>query len=104
MTGWRRGAWLGVALFRSRCLDTLGGQASGTRFLRLDGWCACQGEFIVDKGLAAQVADIAQRVVASGAISANGHGNISVRVPGAEEMYFTAGPPCAIIRPPWWCG
>jgi len=46
----------------------------------------------VDKGLAAQVADIAQRVVASGAISANGHGNISVRVPGAEEMYFTAGP------------
>lgn len=46
----------------------------------------------MDKGLAAQVADIAQRVVASGAISANGHGNISVRVPGAEEMYFTAGP------------
>jgi L-fuculose-phosphate aldolase len=36
--------------------------------------------------------DIAQRVVASGAISANGHGNVSVRVPGAEEIYFTAGP------------
>jgi L-ribulose-5-phosphate 4-epimerase len=46
---------------------------------------------IVDKELADQVADIAQRVVASGAISANGHGNVSVRVPGAEEMYFTAG-------------
>lgn len=46
----------------------------------------------MDKELAAQVADIAQRVVASGAISANGHGNVSVRVPGAEEMYFTAGP------------
>jgi L-fuculose-phosphate aldolase len=46
----------------------------------------------VDKDLAAQVVDIAQRVVASGAISANGHGNVSVRVPGAEEMYFTAGP------------
>ena len=46
----------------------------------------------MDKGLAAQVADVAQRVVASGAISANGHGNVSVRVPGAEEMYFTAGP------------
>ncbi len=46
----------------------------------------------MDKGLAAQVAGIAQRVVASGAISANGHGNVSVRVPGAEEMYFTAGP------------
>jgi len=46
----------------------------------------------MDKDLAAQVADIAQRVVASGAISANGHGNVSIRVPGAGEMYFTAGP------------
>jgi L-fuculose-phosphate aldolase len=45
----------------------------------------------MDKELAVQVADMAQRVVASGAISANGHGNVSVRVPGAEEMYFTAG-------------
>ena len=46
----------------------------------------------MDKDLAGQVIDIAQRVVASGAISANGHGNVSIRVPGAEEMYFTAGP------------
>jgi L-ribulose-5-phosphate 4-epimerase len=46
----------------------------------------------VDKDFAGQVVDIAQRVVASGAISANGHGNVSVRVPGSEEMYFTAGP------------
>jgi L-ribulose-5-phosphate 4-epimerase len=46
----------------------------------------------MDQDLAGQVADIARRVVASGAISANGHGNVSVRVPGAEEMYFTAGP------------
>ena len=46
----------------------------------------------MDKDLAEQVADIAHRVVASGAISANGHGNVSVRVPGADEMYFTAGP------------
>jgi L-ribulose-5-phosphate 4-epimerase len=46
----------------------------------------------MDKDLAGQVADIAARVVASGAISANGHGNVSVRVPGADEMYFTAGP------------
>ena len=46
----------------------------------------------MDKDLAERVADIAQRVVASGAISANGHGNVSVRVPGAAEMYFTAGP------------
>jgi len=46
----------------------------------------------MDKDLAGQVVDIARRVVASGAISANGHGNVSIRVPGAEEMYFTAGP------------
>ena len=46
----------------------------------------------MDKDLAGQVVDIAQRVVASGAISANGHGNVSVRVPGTQEMYFTAGP------------
>src|ERR1700744_6203857 len=46
----------------------------------------------MDKDLAGQVAGIAARVVASGAISANGHGNVSVRVPGAEEMYFTGGP------------
>src|SRR5271163_1525168 len=46
----------------------------------------------MDKDLAEEVAGIAHRVVASGAISANGHGNVSVRVPGAEEMYFTAGP------------
>jgi L-fuculose-phosphate aldolase len=46
----------------------------------------------MDTDLAGQVVDIAARVVASGAISANGHGNVSVRVPGADEMYFTAGP------------
>jgi L-ribulose-5-phosphate 4-epimerase len=45
----------------------------------------------MDKDLADQVVEIAQRVVASGAISANGHGNVSVRVPGADEMCFTAG-------------
>ena len=45
----------------------------------------------MDKDLAEQVADIAHRVVASGAISANGHGNVSVRVPGAEERYRSTG-------------
>ena len=51
-----------------------------------------------------RVVDIAQQVVASGAISANGHGNASLRVPGANEMYFTAGPslrghaPSAVVR------
>jgi L-ribulose-5-phosphate 4-epimerase len=58
----------------------------------------------MDKDLAGQVVDIAQRVVASGAISANGHGNVSLRVPGAEEIYFTAGsslrdhPASAVVR------
>ena len=46
----------------------------------------------MDKDLVSQVVEVAQRVVASGAISANGHGNVSLRVPGAEEIYFTAGP------------
>jgi L-ribulose-5-phosphate 4-epimerase len=46
----------------------------------------------VDADLVDQLVNVAQRVVASGAISANGHGNVSVRVPGADEMYFTAGP------------
>lgn len=62
------------------------------------------GGVVVDKDLVAQVVEVAHRVVASGAISANGHGNISLRVPGAEEMYFTAGPslrdhsPAAVVR------
>ena len=46
----------------------------------------------MDKDLAEQVVDVAGRVVASGAISTNGHGNVSIRVPGADEMYFTAAP------------
>lgn len=46
----------------------------------------------MDKGLVEQVVDVARRVVASGAISSNGHGNVSLRVPGAEEMYYTAAP------------
>jgi hypothetical protein len=57
----------------------------------------------MDKDLADQVAGIAARVVASGAISANGHGNVSVRVPEAEEMYFTAGPAYAAARRPIGC-
>ncbi len=46
----------------------------------------------MDKDLVDEVLGAAARVVASGAISANGHGNVSVRVPGAEEMYFTSAP------------
>jgi L-fuculose-phosphate aldolase len=37
-----------------------------------------------------QIVDTARRVVAGGAISANGHGNISIRVQDADEMYFTS--------------
>ncbi len=58
----------------------------------------------MDKDLVSQVVDVAQRVVTSGAISANGHGNVSLRVPGTDEMYFTGGPslrnhaPSAVVR------
>jgi len=40
----------------------------------------------VDKELVDQVLITAARVVACGAISANGHGNVSLRLPGADEM------------------
>jgi L-fuculose-phosphate aldolase len=46
----------------------------------------------MDHDMVQQVVDVARRIVASGAISANGHGNVSLRVPGEDEMYFTAGP------------
>ena len=46
----------------------------------------------MDKDLVDQVVETAARVVASGAIGANGHGNVSIRVPGAQELYYTAGP------------
>ena len=46
----------------------------------------------MDRDLVDAMLDAAARVVAGGAISANGHGNVSLRVPGAEEMYYTAAP------------
>lgn len=58
----------------------------------------------MDRDLVDQVVTIAQQVVAGGAISANAHGNVSIRVPGEDEMYFTAGPslrnhpPSLIVR------
>jgi L-ribulose-5-phosphate 4-epimerase len=48
------------------------------------------GRITVDRYFVDQVLAAASSVVGSGAISANGHGNVSVRVPGAEEMYYTA--------------
>jgi L-fuculose-phosphate aldolase len=46
----------------------------------------------MDQDLVDRVVDTAAAVVAGGAISTNGHGNVSLRVPGAEEMYFTSAP------------
>jgi L-ribulose-5-phosphate 4-epimerase len=46
----------------------------------------------MDTALVDQVIDAAGRVLAGGAISANGHGNVSIRVPGADEMLFTSAP------------
>jgi len=45
----------------------------------------------MDHEMVDQVVEVARRVVASGAISANAHGNVSLRVPGEDEMYFTGG-------------
>lgn len=58
----------------------------------------------MDNDLVNQVIEVANRVVASGAISASGHGNVSLRVPGADEMYYTGAPslrnhpPSAVVR------
>ena len=41
---------------------------------------------------AEQVAETAAAVVASGAISANGHGNVSIRIPNSSEMLFSTAP------------
>ncbi len=38
------------------------------------------------------VVQTAAKVIASGAIGTNGHGNISVRAHGEDEMYFTSAP------------
>jgi L-fuculose-phosphate aldolase len=41
--------------------------------------------------LRAKMVEAANAVVRSGAISLSGHGNLSVRVPGRDEMLYTAG-------------
>lgn len=46
----------------------------------------------MDRDMIDRVLDVARRVVASGAISVNAHGNVSLRVAGGDEMYFTGGP------------
>lgn len=44
---------------------------------------------MIDESLVSGVVNAAGKVVASGAISANGHGNVSLRAPAGHEMYFT---------------
>jgi L-fuculose-phosphate aldolase len=53
----------------------------------------------MDQDLVDQVIQTAASVVASGAISHSGHGNVSVRVAGAEEMYYTAAPSLKGLTP-----
>lgn len=45
----------------------------------------------MDGDLVDQVIDTANRLAAGGAIGPNLHGNVSIRVPGEDAMYFTAG-------------
>jgi L-ribulose-5-phosphate 4-epimerase len=44
----------------------------------------------MDRELVEQLLDTTERVLASGAIGGNGHGNLSLRPSGATEMYFTS--------------
>jgi L-ribulose-5-phosphate 4-epimerase len=44
----------------------------------------------MDPAYVDQLIETTRRVLASGAIGANGHGNVSLRVAGADEMYFTS--------------
>ncbi len=53
----------------------------------------------MDRDLVDQVVAAAASVVNSGSISANAHGNVSLRVPGAEEMYYTSAPSLRGLRP-----
>jgi L-ribulose-5-phosphate 4-epimerase len=53
----------------------------------------------MDRSLIDTVVETARQVVAGGAISANGHGNVSVRVPGEDEMYFTSAPSLRGVEP-----
>lgn len=53
----------------------------------------------MDQGYVDGVLDTAAKVIASGAISANGHGNVSLRVEGEDEMYFTSAPTLHGLQP-----
>lgn len=53
----------------------------------------------MDQGLVHGVVDTAGKLLASGAISANGHGNVSLRVAESDEMYFTTPPTLNGLKP-----
>ena len=53
----------------------------------------------MDSTVIEQLQEAAASVVAGGAISANGHGNLSIRVPGSDELYYTAAPSLRGLRP-----
>ncbi|TMC10236.1 MAG: class II aldolase/adducin family protein [Chloroflexi bacterium] len=56
------------------------------------------------RDLRQELLETARRVSASGVLSLSGHGNLSLRVPGRDEMLFTAGgslrdlPPEGVVR------
>ena len=58
----------------------------------------------MDSELVDLLVQTAGRVAAGGAIGPNMHGNVSIRVPGEDEMYFTGGsslrdhPPELVVR------
>jgi L-fuculose-phosphate aldolase len=57
----------------------------------------------MDRDFVDQVLAAAASVVAGGAISHNGHGNVSIRVPGADEMYYTSAPSLRGVTPDGIC-
>ncbi len=53
----------------------------------------------MDSAIVDQILAAAAAVLAGGAISHNGHGNVSLRVPGEDEMYFTSAPSLRGLTP-----
>jgi L-ribulose-5-phosphate 4-epimerase len=53
----------------------------------------------MDEYLIHQIVETAARLRGGGVVTPNGHGNISLRVPGAEEMYFTSAPSLNALGP-----
>jgi ribulose-5-phosphate 4-epimerase/fuculose-1-phosphate aldolase len=53
----------------------------------------------MDRQLVKQVVEAVARLTAGGVVTPNGHGNISLRAPGADEMYFTSAPSLNALGP-----